>query len=69
MDVTELGRKGGQATAANRTEAERKAAAQKAIEARWEKYYSEHPEKLAAKMARQKKPTTKAVKKHGVRKK
>ena len=45
IDVTEAGRKGGAATAANRTAAERQEAARKAIQARWEKYYAEHPEK------------------------
>jgi hypothetical protein len=45
IDVTEAGRKGGKATAANRTPEERRAAAVKAIEARWAKYRKEHPEK------------------------
>ncbi len=52
IDVTELGRAGGRATAANRTPAERKAASRMAIEARWEKYYKDHPEKLKAKLER-----------------
>jgi hypothetical protein len=48
-----LGRKGGQASASNLTEKERKARAQKAIEARWEKYRAEHglPPKAAKKAA------------------
>lgn len=45
VDVTELGRRGGMATAANRTAQERTEAARKAIQARWERYYKEHPEK------------------------
>ena len=53
VDVTELGRKGGQATAAGRTVKERKAAASLAIKARWDAYYKEHPEKLKAKLVRQ----------------
>jgi hypothetical protein len=53
VDVTELGRKGGQATAAARTPKERQAAAQTAIKARWDAYYKLHPEKLKAKIARQ----------------
>jgi hypothetical protein len=49
VDVTEMGRAGGKATAANRTPKERSAAAKKAIKARWEKYYAEHPEKVKTK--------------------
>jgi len=52
VDVTELGRAGGKATAANRTPAERKAAGKKAVEARWKAYYKLHPEKLKAKKKR-----------------
>jgi len=55
VDVTELGRAGGHATAANRTPEERKAAARVAIEARWAAYYKLHPEKLKAKKAAAKK--------------
>ena len=52
VDVTELGRKGGPATAANRTAKERKAASVVAITARWAAYYELHPEKLEAKLER-----------------
>jgi hypothetical protein len=45
VDVTELGRLGGAATAANRTPEERQKAAKKAIKARWDAYYAAHPEK------------------------
>lgn len=45
IDVTERGRAGGRATAANRTPSERRDAARKAIQARWERYYADHPEK------------------------
>jgi len=45
VDVTELGRAGGKATAAARTAKERTAAAKKAVKARWDKYYKLHPEK------------------------
>ncbi len=55
VHVTENGRKGGIATAANRTPEERAAAAAAAATARWAKYYREHPEKLKAKRARKKK--------------
>jgi general stress protein YciG len=37
VDVTELGRAGGKATAANRTPEERSEAARKAVQARWAK--------------------------------
>jgi hypothetical protein len=46
VDVTEIGRLGGAATAANRTPKERSDAAREAVQARWAGYYAEHPEKL-----------------------
>ena len=46
IDVTEMGRAGGRATAAKRSPEQRKEAARKAIAARWDRYYREHPEKL-----------------------
>jgi hypothetical protein len=49
IDVTELGRAGGKATAANRTAKQRSAAARTAIKARWDAYYKAHPEKLKTK--------------------
>jgi len=58
VDVTELGRRGGQATAANRTPEERAAAARAAINARWDAYYAAHPEKLKAKLEREAKKGT-----------
>ncbi len=57
VDVAELGRAGGTATAANRTPAERKQAAKLAIRARWEAYYKANPDKLKAKMERNKTKT------------
>jgi hypothetical protein len=45
LDVTELGRAGGRARAANMTPEERREASRKAVQARWERYYKEHPEK------------------------
>lgn len=45
VDIDKLSRAGGLARAAAMTPEERKAAARKAIGARWEKYYREHPEK------------------------
>lgn len=60
VDVTELGRAGGKATAANRSSEQRSDAGRHAGAARWEKYYAEHPEKLKAKKARaRKKPKSK----------
>jgi hypothetical protein len=53
VDVTELGRLGGAATAANRTPAERQEAARNAIQARWDAYYAANPEKLKAKQQRE----------------
>jgi hypothetical protein len=49
VDVTEMGRAGGKATAANRTAKERSAAARNAIKARWDAYYKAHPEKVKTK--------------------
>jgi hypothetical protein len=49
IDVTELGRAGGKATAANRTAKQRSAAARTAIKVRWDAYYKAHPEKLKTK--------------------
>jgi hypothetical protein len=49
IDVTELGRAGGRATAANRTPEERRAAARAAVQARWAAYYKLHPEKFKSK--------------------
>jgi hypothetical protein len=55
VDVTEMGKLGGKATAANRTPEERKAVALKAGKARWDKYYREHPEKARPKKRAKKK--------------
>jgi hypothetical protein len=45
VDVTELGRKGGRARAANLTATERSRAASVAARARWENYRREHPQR------------------------
>jgi len=45
IDVTELGRAGGHARAAAMTDSQRSQAAREAVQARWERYYAEHPEK------------------------
>ena len=48
IDVTELGRKGGHARAAALGSKKLRAAARKAAQARWKKYYEDHPEKRKA---------------------
>jgi hypothetical protein len=58
IDVTELGRKGGAATAANRTALERTTASSAAAAARWTAYYAKNPDKLRAKLAREAKKGT-----------
>jgi hypothetical protein len=58
--VTELGRAGGHARAANLSEAELSAAGSKAIKARWDAYYAAHPEKLKAKLEKAAKAKKKA---------
>lgn len=45
VDVTEMGRLGGAATAANRTPEERSEAARKAVQARWDAYRAAKGEK------------------------
>ena len=45
VDVTEMGRKGGRARAAKLGKAGLSEAMRKAVQARWERYYAEHPEK------------------------
>jgi len=62
VDVTELGRLGGRATAANRSPKEREVAARCAVEARWDAYYAAHPEKLQAKLERE---ARKGIRKRG----
>ena len=52
MDVTEIGRRGGQARAANLTDKELVESARTASKARWEQYYKDHPEKLEARKER-----------------
>ena len=49
IDVTEMGRAGGKATAARRTPEERSRAASAAVQARLTAYYRKHPEKLTTK--------------------
>ncbi len=49
-----LGRKGGRAYADNHSATELSAAGANAVNARWAKYYREHPDKLQAKLDRAK---------------
>lgn len=62
IDVTEMGRAGGKATAANRTADERSDAGKKAVTARWDAYYQAHPEKLKQRQERQARKIAKAAK-------
>jgi hypothetical protein len=48
-----MGRAGGNARAANLSDAELSAAGSKAVSARWEAYYKAHPDKLKAKLERE----------------
>jgi hypothetical protein len=59
IDVTESGRKGGKARAANLSAAELTAGARAAATARWEQYYRDHPEKLKARKEREARKTGK----------
>ena len=63
-DLAEMGRLGGRATAAARTPEERRSAAKRAVEARWDAYYREHPEKRkTARTAASRNKITKKAKK------
>ena len=59
VDVTELGRKGGQARAANLSAKERAEGSRIASKARWEQYYQDDPEKLEARKEREVRKTGK----------
>ena len=59
IDVTESGRKGGQARARNLSSKELSAGARTAVKARWEQYYRDHPEKLEARKEREARKTGK----------
>ena len=61
VDTAKIGKKGGKARAANLSEAELSAAGSKAIKARWDAYYKAHPEKLKAKLEREKKAAKKTA--------
>jgi hypothetical protein len=54
-----LGRRGGKARAASLSPEELSEEARKAIEARWEQYYRDHPEKLKARQEREARKTGK----------
>ena len=59
VDVTEIGRKGGKARAANLSAKELSDGASSAAAARWEQYYRDHPEKLKARKEREARKTGK----------
>ena len=63
VDVTELGRAGGHARAANLSPTELSDAGRKAVAARWDAYYRDHPEKLNAKLEREAKARKRKTKK------
>jgi hypothetical protein len=71
VDTAKIGKKGGEARAANLSDAELSAAGSKAVKARWDAYYKLHPDKLKAKLEREKKkagPKKTARKKAGASK-
>lgn len=59
IDTRKIGAKGGKARAANLSAKELKAAARAAVNARWEQYYKDHPEKLKARQEREARKTGK----------
>ncbi len=62
VDVTELGRLGGMARAANLSADELSQAGRNAVQARWDAYYKAHPEKLKAKLEKEARKRKKRVK-------
>ena len=58
VDTAKIGKKGGEARAANLSDAERRKSASHASKARWETYYNLHPDKLKAKRERDLKKRT-----------
>jgi hypothetical protein len=59
VDTKKIGAKGGKARAANLSAKELSESARTAVNARWEKYYREHPEKLKARREREGRKTGK----------
>jgi hypothetical protein len=53
IDTAKIGKKGGEARAANLSDAELQKSASQAARARWDAYYKLHPEKLKAKKERE----------------
>ena len=60
VDVAKAGRLGGKARAERLSQQELSDAGRRAVETRWEAYYKAHPEKLKAKLEKQKRKTPKA---------
>ena len=67
IDTAKIGKKGGDARAANLSPKARSASAKAASRARWDAYYKEHPEKLKAKLEKEKKSGRTVKKKSGTR--
>jgi hypothetical protein len=59
IDTAKIGRKGGNARAANLSDEELSESASAAARARWAAYYKLHPDKLKTKMAKAKKTAKK----------
>jgi hypothetical protein len=59
VDTAKIGRMGGNARAANLSAKERSTSASEAARARWAAYYAANPEKLKAKLEREKKKAAK----------
>ena len=62
IDTAKIGKKGGEARAANLSPKARSESAREASRARWDTYYREHPEKLKAKKNREAKKATQLAK-------
>ncbi len=58
VDVTEMGRAGGKARAEKLSADELSEQGRNAVQARWDRYYKAHPEKLKAKLEREAKRGT-----------
>jgi hypothetical protein len=63
IDTRKIGAKGGKARAANLSAKELSEAARTAVNARWEQYYRDHPEKLKERKERE--ASAKARRKRG----
>ena len=69
VDVTKLGSLGGKARARKLSAEELSAGARTAVNARWEKYYRDHPDKLKARKEREARKAGKMGRRPRVKKK